>query len=401
MKYVVILADGMADEPIESLGNKTPLEVAQTPNIDKISSVSEIGSVYTIPEGMSPGSDTANLSVLGYDPKVYYTGRSPLEALSIGVPLDETTVTFRMNFVTLDEATIFSHKKILDHSSGEITTEEASALLSVIQDNFTTEEMKFYLGTSYRHLLAWQDGDKDIKLTAPHDILGKEVANFLPSHPVLLNMMEKSYDLLNDHPINIKRREKGLNPANAIWFWGAGTKPLLTPFEEKFGVKGAMISAVDLLKGIAVGADMEVVNVPGANGTLHTNYKGKAEAALKALKERSDFVYVHIEAPDECGHQGNLEHKIKAIEYIDEMVVGPILEGLEDSGEPFKLMILPDHPTPIKYRTHTEDPVPYLIYEKGKVYHYESLYNEKASLNTGIVIKEGHQLMARFLGESL
>jgi 2,3-bisphosphoglycerate-independent phosphoglycerate mutase len=399
MKYVVILGDGMSDEPIDSLGGKTPLEAASTPNIDQLASKSEIGLAHTIPNGMQPGSDVANLSVLGYAADQYYTGRSPLEALSIGVPLRNQDVSLRTNFVTLDDHADFKHKKIIDHSSGEITTQEAKELLETIKNAFETEIFKFYLGTSYRHLLVWETGDKTIPLTPPHDILGQEIGKFLPNgeNGLLLNMMEKSYELLKDHPVNKSRIEKGLNPANAIWLWGAGTKPQLDSFEDKFGLKGAMISAVDLLKGIAVGADMKVIHVEGADGTLHTNYEGKAQAALDVLDEECDFVYVHIEAPDECGHQGNLDHKIKAIEYLDERIVGPIVEGLNKKGIDYKILITPDHPTPIRIRTHTSDPVPYLIYHKENEVNHQLGYNEKDAKKSQKVIEVGHELMKHFL----
>ena len=400
MKYVVILGDGMADVPIDKLHGQTPLEYAKTPNIDYIATKSEIGLVHTIPDGMSPGSDTANLSVLGYDPRQYYTGRSPLEAMSIGVDLKETDISLRCNFVTLDESENYEDKIILDHSSGEITTEEAKSLLDEIKKEFDSNEYKFYSGTSYRHLLVWSNGDNRDDYTPPHDILGKQIGDYLPKEKnELLRMMQKSYTILNNHPINIERRKKGLNPANSIWFWGAGTKPNLTPFQDKFGIKGGMVSAVDLLKGIAISAKMDVVNIEGANGTLHTNYKGKVDAAIELLKNGNDFVYIHIEAPDECGHQGNLQDKIRAIELIDEKILSQVMKELEEMDEDYKILILPDHPTPIELRTHTSNPVPYLIYEKKDVEKLSSrLYNEKSAKESNIVIKNGYELMEHFLG---
>ena len=331
MKYIVILCDGMADEPIDALGGKTPIEAARTENMDRLAKDAEIGVVRTVPEGMTPGSDTANLSVIGYDPKKYYSGRSPLEALSIGAKMEDGDVSFRCNLVTLSESeTDYEDRVILDHSSGEISTAEAAELLEALKEGLKKDGYTFYAGTSYRHLLIQKDG-KTMDLTAPHDILEKCIGEYLPKDEVLRDMMVRSYDILKDHPINKKRRAEGKNPANSAWFWGAGTRPALTSFEEKNGVKGAMISAVDLLKGIAVGAGMHNIMVEGANGGLHTNYSGKASAAVKALNEDGyDFVYVHIEAPDEMGHQGSMEDKIKAIEYIDEKIIGPVADALHD-----------------------------------------------------------------------
>ncbi len=306
MKYVVVLCDGMADEPIEQLGGKTPLEYAKTPNMDALAPEAEVGMVHTIPEGMSPGSDTANLSVLGYDPKIYYSGRSPLEALSIGVDMEDNDIAIRCNIVTIsDDDVPFEEKTIIDHSSSEISTEDAAVLLNAVREAVETDEYKFYVGTSYRHCLIWKGGNVE-KLTPPHDVLESVIKPHLPTNEVFLAMMKKSYEILKDHPINVARKEAGLNPANCVWFWGAGTKPMLSDFTEKTGKKGAMISAVDLLKGIAIGAGMKVIEVEGANGGLHTNYTGKMEAAYKAVTEDgNDFVYIHIEAPDEMGHQGS------------------------------------------------------------------------------------------------
>ncbi|TCT13783.1 2,3-bisphosphoglycerate-independent phosphoglycerate mutase [Natranaerovirga pectinivora] len=396
MKYILVLGDGMADEPIEELNGLTPIEAAKTPNVDKLALKSEVGLVNTIPTGMDPGSDTANLSVLGYNPREYYTGRSPLEALSIGVPLKEDDISLRVNLVTLDDTSDYKNKKIIDHSASEITTEEASILLEDLKKAFETEAYKFYCGTSYRHLLVWKEG-KLLDFTPPHDILGKEIGEYLSTEGIFSEMMEKSYEILNNHPINIERVKKGLNPANSMWFWGAGTKPILTPFEEKFGVKGAMISAVDLLKGIAIGAEMKVLKVEGATGTLHTNYPGKAKAALDVIKDDCDFVYVHIEAPDECGHQGNLKDKIKAIELIDEKIIGPIVEDLDKSNIDYKLMFLPDHPTPISIRTHTSSPVPYLIYNSTKQVSNTFMYSEKDGERSGNKQEDGYRLMEYFL----
>ena len=400
MKYIVILGDGMADEPIEALGGKTPLEAAVTPTMDSLAGKSELGMAHTIPEGMSPGSDTANLAVLGYNPKLYSTGRSPLEALSIGVPMKESDVALRCNLVTLSEEGAYEEKKILDHSSSEISTEDAAVLIDAVKKELENDVYHFYTGTSYRHLTIWDKGSV-VTLTPPHDILGNVIAEYLPENRKLREMMEKSYDILNQHPLNIEREKKGLNKANSIWFWGAGTKPILDSFEEKTGRKGVMISAVDLLKGIGAGAGMKNILVEGANGTLHTNYKGKAMAAVDALlKNNYDFAYIHVEAPDEMGHQGSIERKIQAIEYLDREVVKIVVEELEKAQEPFRLLLMPDHPTPIKLRTHTAQPVPYLLYDSTMERKAVGTYNEKEAAMTGIVEKEGYLLINKLLGGS-
>ncbi len=402
MKYIVILCDGMADEPIEELGGRTPLEAARTMNMDHLAKKSEIGMVRTVPEGMAPGSDTANLSVIGYDPKEYYTGRSPLEALSIGAEMAPEDVSFRCNLVTLsEEEERYEDRHILDHSSGEISTEEAAELLSALSEGLKREGYTFYVGTSYRHLLIREKG-KVVELTAPHDILTKQIGGYLPEDEVLREMMVRSYDILKDHPVNKKRRAEGKNPANSAWFWGAGTRPALRSFEEKNGVKGAMISAVDLLKGIAVGAGMDNIIVEGANGGLDTNYAGKAQAAVKALTEDGyDFVYVHIEAPDEMGHQGSFRDKITAIERIDEQIIGPVRSSFEKSGIDFRMLILPDHPTPVRVRTHTADPVPYLLYDSTKHFDGQDTYSERTGKQTGIFVEKGDRLMDHLLEKTV
>ena len=395
MKYVVVLGDGMADEPIESLGSKTPLEYASTPNMDRLSKKSEIGMVHTIPDGMKPGSDTANLSVLGYDPQIYYSGRSPLEALSIGVPMQDTDIALRCNIVTIseEEELPFEEHTILDHSSDEISTEECAVLLQAVKEVLETESFHFYVGTSYRHCLIWNKGEV-IELTQPHDVLGQVIGKHLPENVVFREMMKKSYEILKDHPVNVERRKKGLNPANCCWFWGAGTKPMLSNFQEKTGKKGMMISAVDLLKGIAVGAGMGVATVEGANGGLHTNYEGKTQAALKALLEDGyDFAYIHVEAPDEMGHQGSVEKKVKAIEYLDQRVIGPLTEALDRQAVDYRLLVLPDHPTPIRVRTHTSDSVPYLLYDSTKALEKDWFYNEKEGKSSPHRIDQGHLLL--------
>lgn len=398
MKYIIILCDGMADEPLDELGGRTPLEAARTMNMDSLAKVSEIGMVRTVPAGMAPGSDTANLSVIGYDPEEYYTGRSPLEALSIGADMAPDDVSFRCNLVTLsEEEDRYEDRHILDHSSGEISTEEAAELLEALSEGLKREGYTFYVGTSYRHLLIQKKG-KVTELTAPHDILTKQIGGYLPEDGVLREMMVKSYDILKDHPVNKRRRTEGKNPANSAWFWGAGTRPALRSFEEKNGVKGAMISAVDLLKGIAVGAGMDNIVVEGANGGLDTNYAGKAQAAVKALTEDGyDFVYVHIEAPDEMGHQGSFRDKITAIERIDEQIIGPVRTALEDAGTDFRMLILPDHPTPVRVRTHTSDPIPYLLYDSTEYIAGMDTYSEKTGKQTGVFVEKGYRLMDHLL----
>lgn len=398
MKYIIVLSDGMAGRPLEELGGKTTLEAADTPNFDRLAEKAEIGLASMVPEGMAPGSDTANLSVMGYDPKIYYTGRSPLEALSIGVDMAADDVSFRCNLVTLTEdGGAYEDQKIIDHSSSEISTEDSTVLLEALKEGLKREGYEFYAGTSYRHLLIWKHG-KVLELTAPHDILTKTVGEYLPKDSVLLDMMKKSYEILKDHPINVERKKQGLNPANSAWFWGAGTRPALASFEEKTGKKGVIISAVDLLKGIAVGADMDRIIVEGANGGLHTNYEGKADAAIHALLEDGyDFAYVHVEAPDEMGHMGSMTDKITAIENVDGRVVARITEAMDRSGEDYRLMILPDHPTPICVRTHTSEPVPYMIYDSRKAIDGIHTYNEKEAAKSTCIWKDGYRLIDHLL----
>ena len=397
MKYVVILADGMAGLPLSELSGNTTLSYAKTPFMDYLASCGRMGLVHTVPETMSPGSDVANLSVLGYDPLLCYSGRSSLEALSVGVSMSRSDVVFRANLVSLTEADSYSRKVILDHSSGEISTEDANILMDAIRQAFQTDTFKFYTGTSYRHIMVWDKG-RQSHLEPPHDHLGKVIGPYLPKDPVLRTFMEKSFEVLNNHPLNIQRQKQGLNKANSLWFWGPGTKPSLASFESKTGLKAVMISAVDLLKGIAVGSGMRVLTVPGANGSLDTNYIGKADAALQALlDDGADFAYIHVEAPDEMGHQGSVSHKIESIERIDQLIVGRVFETLKASGEPFRIMILPDHPTPIVYRTHTKDPVPYLIYDSRYEQRKTACFSEREAGLTGNRIDAGYKLMDLFI----
>lgn len=394
MKYIILLSDGMAGRPLEELGGRTTLEAARTPVMDALAKEAEIGTASMVPEGMAPGSDTANLSVLGYNPKVYYTGRSPLEALSIGVDMADTDVSYRCNIVTLtEEERAYEEQKILDHSSGEISTEDAAVLINAVKEGLSREGYEFYAGTSYRHLLIWKQGEV-MELVPPHDVLTERIGAYLPEHPVFREMMEKSYEILKEHPINAARKKQGKNPANSLWFWGAGTRPALTSFREKTGKRGVMISAVDLLKGIAVGAGMDNIFVEGANGGLHTNYEGKADAAVKALLEEGyDFAYIHVEAPDEMGHQGVVQDKVAAIEYVDGRVLGRIVNAMNASEEDYRILVLPDHPTPICVRTHTGEPVPYLLYDSRTKQDGIHIYNEKEAAKSRHIWKDGYRLI--------
>lgn len=399
MKYIVILGDGMADEPIDALGGKTPLACAETPVMDELASKGEMGMVQNVPAGMAPGSDVANLSVLGYDPAACYSGRSPLEALSVGVAMEPTDIVLRCNIVTLTEEEPYAKKTILDHSSGEISTADADILMDAIREAFNSDEFQYYTGTSYRHITIWKNGTMP-QLEPPHDHLTQVIGPYLPKEPKLRAMMEKSFDILNTHPLNLERAAKGKNKANSLWFWGAGTKPSLQNFTEKTGLKGAMVSAVDLLKGIAVGAGMKVYQVPGATGSIDTNFEGKAQAAIDALtKDGSDFVYVHVEAPDEMGHQGLLKEKIQSIEYLDRRLIAPVKKAMEDAGEDFRMLVLPDHPTPIRLRTHTGDPVPYVLYDSTRQRKSIQKYTEAEAEATGNYEPNGYRLIQRLLNK--
>ena len=398
MKYIVILGDGMADEPIDALGGKSPLACAETPVMDELASKGEMGMVQNVPTGMAPGSDVANLSVLGYDPAVCYSGRSPLEALSVGVAMEPTDIVLRCNIVTLTEEEPYAKKTILDHSSGEISTADADILMDAIREAFNSDEFQYYTGTSYRHITIWKNGTMP-QLEPPHDHLTHVIGPYLPQETKLRAMMEKSFDILNTHPLNLERAAKGKNKANSLWFWGAGTKPSLQNFTEKTGLKGAMVSAVDLLKGIAVGAGMKVYQVPGATGSIDTNFEGKAQAAIDALtKDGCDFVYVHVEAPDEMGHQGSYERKVKAIENLDKRIIKRVVEKMEAAGEDFRMLVLPDHPTPICMRTHSSDSVPYLLYDSTKPQQHDWKYNEAEGEASGNYVACGHEIIDYLFG---
>lgn len=404
MKYVVVLCDGMADYPVPALGGKTPMMCAKKPNIDALASKGEVGLVRTVAKGLKPGSDVANMSVLGFDPKLYYTGRSPLEAASIGVQLKDTDVTLRTNLVTLSDAENYEEKTMVDYCAGDISTAEAAEIMKDVESHFGNDRFTFYAGVSYRHCLVWANGTTDLgDMTPPHDISGRVVGEYLSKSEnakELIAMMKESYDFLMEHPVNKKRIAEGKRPANSIWLWGEGKKPMLPSFYDTFGKKGAIISAVDLLKGIAKCADMEAPDVDGATGYIDTNFEGKAKAAVDCLKNGCDFAYIHLEAPDECGHRNEPENKVKAIEMIDSRVLPIVLEGLSEIGEDYKIMVLPDHPTPIVTQTHASDPVPYVIYHKDNEKQGVSTVNEETAAATGVFLENGPDIMKKFLEEA-
>lgn len=400
MKTLVLLCDGMADYPVKELGNKTPMGASVTPNMDKLAKKSYMGLVKTVADNMKPGSDVANLAVLGYDPQIYYSGRSPLEAGSIGIDMKPTDVSFRCNLVTLSDETDYADKTILDYCADDISTAEAREIVKTLAEHFNNDEFQLYAGVSYRHCLIWNNGTTDVgTLTPPHDITGKPIKDYIPSHPnakKLYDMMVGSYDVLKDHPVNKAREAKGLRPANSMWFWGEGTRKALMPFEEKYGLKGSIISAVDLLKGIGKFSGMNVVNVEGATGYIDTNFEGKANAAIQEFKNGQDFVYIHVEAPDECGHRHEIENKKKSLELIDEKILGPVLNALEEYDD-YKVLIMPDHATPLELRTHTNDPIPFLMYHKKGEVEGRDEFTEQTCKDTGVYIEDGHNILSMFL----
>lgn len=401
MKYLVMLCDGMADEPSVMLNNKTPMELAVKPCMDELASKGEVGMVKTVADGLKPGSDVANLSVLGYEPAKYYSGRSPLEAASIGIDLKNTDVTLRCNLVTLSDEEKYEDKTILDYCADDISSEEAKILIDYIEENLGNDTFSFYSGVSYRHCLVWANGEPHPGvLTPPHDITGKKIKEYIPKGDYvaeLYDLMVKSYDLLKDHPVNKARIERGKRPANSIWLWGEGTKPQLDSFYGKFGKKGSMISAVDLLKGIAICAQMKSVDVEGATGYIDTNFDGKCKAAIEEFKNGQDFVYIHVEAPDECGHRGEAENKVKAIELIDEKILAPVVDFLKGYDD-FAVLVCPDHPTPLNIKTHSGKPVPYLIYSsKDEKNSGVTCFTEAQAEKTGNFIEKGFEMMSYFL----
>lgn len=394
MKYIVVLIDGAADDRIEELDNKTPLMTANMPTVRKLEKKSKIGLVKTVPDGMSPGSDIANLSVMGYDPKIYHTGRSPLEALSVGVKMKADDIAIRMNLVTLSEDENFYDKKMIDYSGGEISTEESKELVEALIEGFKNEkDYSIYHGVSYRHVFIWHEGSLEINLIQPHNITGEKIFKHLPegiNSEFFINFIKRGYDILKDHPVNKKRISEGKRPANSPWLWGEGKKPLLDKFEDLYGLKGGVISAVDLIRGIGKGAGMEVIIVPGATGTIHTNFKGKAEAAVLALNNGLDYMYVHLEATDECGHQGDIECKVRALELIDEFIISKLVSDLKDD---YRLLVVPDHRTPLKTRKHDSLPVPYMLYDSREDLAMGLVYDEEDA-RKGCYIESGIKLHA-------
>ena len=401
MKYIVMLGDGMADYPVLELGGKTPLEAAQIPNMDFLAQHGVVGMVKNVPEGMPPGSDTANLSMMGYDPKIYYSGRSPLEAVSMGIALEKRDVTFRCNLVNLSDVKNYEDATMIDYSSDEITTKESTELIHYLGERFNDEKLHLYPGISYRHCLVLKNAQTGSGCTPPHDIALRPVRAFLPKGrygELLLDMMKRSYELLREHPVNLSRIKRGLRPANSCWFWGEGTKPDIMPFEEIYKVKGSVVSAVDLIKGIGICAGMKSVDVEGATGNIHTNFENKAEAALTLLEDGYDLVYIHIEAPDECGHRHEIENKVKSIELIDQKVLGRIMSELSKKQEPYSILLGPDHPTPLSIRTHTAEPVPFVLYRSDRDTGPSApCYTENYAAKTGLDIPQGHTLMGRLI----
>ena len=398
MKYLVLIPDGMADEPIAELTNRTPMEAADKPTMDMLVKKSLVGTVLNVPNGMVPESDTANMAILSFDPKIYSHGRSPLEAVSMGLTMEPDQTAYRCNLVTLsEEQDCYEDRVMIDHSADEISTEEADVLIHALQDALGNAQRTFYTGVSYRHCILWHGGDEHYNFMRPHDIPGHVIRDYLPKEEnggaPFLALMKQSYDILNHHPINEARRARGLRPANSAWLWSPGRKPQLPSFKEKWGLDATVISAVDLIKGIGICAGMQTVNVPGATGNVHTNYDGKAAAAISAFRDGSDYVYVHVEAPDECGHRAEIENKVLSIELIDKKILAPVLSYLESTGEDFRILVLPDHPTPIRLRTHTSNPVPFFLYCSDCAHKGTEVFSEAAGASTGYYLPDGFELM--------
>lgn len=398
MKYFVLIPDGMADRPIPEFDYKTPMQKAHKPIMDKLCSMSVVGTVLNVPEGMVPESDTANMSILSFDPTIYSRGRSPLEAVSMGIEMKPDETAYRCNVVTLSDGGDYDSKIILDHSADEITTPEANLLIKALDEKLGNSYRKFYTGVSYRHCLIWKNGNDTYNFMRPHDILGKSIGEYLPrisdGGEDFLKLMRDSYDILNDHPVNQQRRARGLRPANSAWLWSPGKKPQLPSFSNKWNLRGAVISAVDLIKGIGLCAGMTSIDVEGATGNVHTNFKGKADAAIQAFSDGYEFVYVHVEAPDECGHRAERDNKVKAIELIDSKILEPVYEYLCNCGDDFKILVLPDHPTPLEIRTHSSEPVPFLAYSSSnKTKSNVCSFDEQSAKFTGLYINQGHTLI--------
>ena len=401
MKYLVVIPDGMADEKIASIGNRTPMEAAKKPTMDRLAAKALVGTVSNVPQGMVPESDTANMAILSFDPRVYSKGRSPLEAVSMGIEMQPDETAYRCNVVTLTDDGDYDDKIILDHSADEITTPEAAELIAALQEKLGNETRKFYTGVSYRHCLIWKNGDDTYPFMRPHDILGKRIGEYLPKKEnggeEFYRLMRESFEILNHHPVNEARRARGLKPANSAWLWSPGKKPQMPNFKQKWGLNGAVISAVDLIKGIGLCAGMRSIDVEGATGNVHTNYRGKAEAAIGAFRDGCDYVYVHVEAPDECGHRAELENKILSVEKIDAEILAPVSDYLASTGEDYRIMVLPDHPTPIRLRTHTIDPVPFFIYSSDKARDGVSTFNEETAAAKRFYLPDGYRLMELLL----
>ena len=401
MKYLVLLCDGMADYPSDVLGGKTPMELCKKPNIDFCAQNGEVGLIKTVADGFKPGSDVANLSVMGYDPRLYYTGRSPLEAASIGVSLDTSDIATRCNLVTLSDEPCYNDKTMVDYCADDISSKEAEELIKFLEKELSEEDLHFYFGVSYRHCLILKNGlGGNFDATPPHDITDRKITEYLPKNERFLELMKKSYDILKNHPVNLERIEKGLRPANSIWLWGSGNKSEMPSFKQKFGLKGCVISAVDLIKGIGKLTEMQVCEVEGATGYIDTNFEGKAEAAVSAFKNGAELVYLHVEAPDECGHRYEAENKIRAIEYIDDRILKTVKGYLDECGEDYKILILPDHATPLTLKTHVSDPVPYVIYHKNAPQNSTvSSVNEITAKQTGNFVEEGSEMMSYFINK--
>jgi 2,3-bisphosphoglycerate-independent phosphoglycerate mutase len=401
MKYLVLIPDGMADRPVETLGNRTPMEAADKPCMDTLAALATVGLVSNVPEGMVPESDTANMAILSFDPKVYSRGRSPLEAISMGLEMAPDETAYRCNVVTLSDDGEYEDKIMLDHSADEITTAEADELIKALEAHFGTEYRHFYTGVSYRHCILWKDGNDTYDFSRPHDIIGRCVRDYLPKEEngggEFFKLMKESFEVLNHHPVNEARRARGLKPANSAWLWSPGKKPRLPSFTEKWGISGTVISAVDLIKGIGLCAGMKSVDVEGATGNVHTNYDGKAQAAINAFKEGADLVYIHVEGPDECGHRAETDNKVLSVELIDRKILSPVYEYLKATAEDFKILVLPDHPTPIEIRTHSMEPVPFFLYDSRKDVRGVAAFTEATAAETGLYIPDGFTLLERVI----
>ena len=401
MKYLVLIPDGMADRPIEALGHRTPMEAAVKPCMDTLAARATVGLVSNVPEGMVPESDTANMAILSFDPKVYSRGRSPLEAISMGLEMAPDETAYRCNVVTLSDGGEYEDKIMLDHSADEITTAEADELIRALEAHFGTEYRHFYTGVSYRHCILWKDGNDTYDFSRPHDIIGRCIRDYLPKEEngggEFYRLMKESFEVLDRHPVNMARRARGLKPANSAWLWSPGKKPRLPSFTEKWGISGTVISAVDLIKGIGLCAGMKSLDVEGATGNVHTNYDGKAQAAINAFKEGADLVYIHVEGPDECGHRAETDNKVLSVELIDRKILAPVYEYLKATAEDFKILVLPDHPTPIEIRTHSMEPVPFFLYDSRKDVRGVAAFTEATAAETGLYIPDGFTLLERVI----